>query len=150
MFTYRQLITDEQEAKLARTSKRLLAQYVLKDQSLTLQLIDNRSEEPIELPASAVTVLLDVLEAMASGQAITLIPEEAELTTVQVAELLHVSRPFLIKLLEEGQIPYHKVGTHRRIRVQDVLNYKQTIDQQREAVLDELVSDAQEHGMGYE
>ena len=79
-----------------------------------------------------------------------LIPEEGELTTVQAADLLHVSRPFLIKLLEEGRIPYRKVGKHRRIRMEDVMNYKRAIDRERESVLDELATDAQEQGMGYE
>lgn len=74
--------------------------------------------------------------------------ERGELTTVQAADILHVSRPFLIKLLEEGQIPYHKVGKHRRIQVEDVMNYKHSINQQREAVLDQLAADAQEQDMG--
>ena len=87
---------------------------------------------------------------MASGQGITIIPEDAELTTVQAADILHVSRPFLIKLLDEGQIPYRRVGKHRRIRMEDVMNYKWAIDQQREAVLDQLVADAQEQDMGYD
>jgi excisionase family DNA binding protein len=96
-----------------------------------------------------VTLLLDILGAMASGQGVTLISEDAELTTVQAADMLRVSRPFFIKLLEAGQIPYRKVGKHRRIRMEDVMNYKQAIDQQREAVLDQLVADAQEQEMGY-
>jgi excisionase family DNA binding protein len=93
---------------------------------------------------------MDILGAMASGQGITLIPENAELTTVQAADILNVSRPFLIRLLEEGAIPYRKVGKHRRIRAEDVMNYKQRIDEERETVLDQLVADAQEQNMGYE
>lgn len=81
---------------------------------------------------------------------LTIITEDAELTTVQAADILHVSRPFLIKLLEAGQIPYRRVGKHRRIRMEDVMDYKQAIDQEREAVLDWLVADAQEQDMGYD
>jgi excisionase family DNA binding protein len=150
MFIYRQLPPSEQESTIARTSKQLLSRYAREDQPLTLQVIDADHEEPIELPAGAVTLLLDILGAMASGQGVTLIPEDAELTTVQAADILHVSRPFLIKLLEEGQIPYRKVGKHRRIRVEDIMNYKRAIDQEREAVLDQLVADAQEQDMGYD
>lgn len=150
MFTYRQLPPSEREAVIARTSKQLLARYAHEDQSLTVQVMDADHDEPIELPAGAVTLLLDILGAMASGQGVTLIPEDAELTTVQAADILHVSRPFLIKLLEEGQIPYRKVGKHRRIRMEDVMNYKRAIDQQREAVLDQLVAEAQEQDMGYD
>lgn len=79
---------------------------------------------------------------------VILIPENAELTTVQAAELLHVSRPFLIGLLESRALPYRKVGRHRRIRMEDVMAYKERIDREREAVLDELVAEAQKHGMG--
>jgi excisionase family DNA binding protein len=86
---------------------------------------------------------------MAAGRGVTIIPENAELTTVQAAEILNVSRPFLIKLLENGTIPYHKVGTHRRVRMEDVMNYKEAIDREREAVLDQLVEEAQNLDMGY-
>ena len=112
--------------------------------------MDADHDEPIELPAGAVTLLLDILGAMASGQGVTLIPEDTELTTVQAADVLHVSRTFLIKLLEEGQIPYRRVGKHRRIRMEDVMSYKRAIDEQREAVLDQLVAEAQEQDMKYD
>jgi excisionase family DNA binding protein len=150
MFTYRQLPPSEREAVIARASKQLLARYAREDQSLTVQVMDADHDEPIELPAGAVTLLLDILGAMASGQGITIVPEDAELTTVQAADMLRVSRPFLIKLLEEGQIPYRRVGKHRRIRMEDVMNYKRAIDQQREAVLDQLVAEAQAQDMGYD
>ena len=150
MFTYRQLPPSEREAIIARTSRQLLARYAREDQPLTLRVIDADHDEPLELPAGAVTLLLDILGAMASGQGVTLIPEDAELTSVQAADILHVSRPFLIKLLEAGQIPYRRVGKHRRIRMEDIMNYKQAIDQEREAVRDRLVADAQEQDMGYD
>jgi excisionase family DNA binding protein len=111
--------------------------------------IDRGQEAPIELPAVAVDLLLDILGAMAAGQGVTIIPENAELTTVQAAGVLNVSRPFLIKLLEDNAIPHRKVGKHRRVRMEDVLAYKARIDRDREAVLDALVADAQEQGMGY-
>lgn len=150
MFIYRQLPPTERESVIARTSKQLLSRYAREDQPLTLRVIDADHDEPLELPAGAVTLLMDILGAMASGQGVTLIPEDAELTSVQAADILHVSRPFLIKLLEAGQIPYRRVGKHRRIRMEDVMNYKQAIDQEREAVLDRLVADAQEQDMGYD
>jgi len=75
--------------------------------------------------------------------------KHTELSTVQAAEVLNVSRPFLIKLLEEEKIPHRKVGKHRRIRMEDVMAYKSAIDQEREAVLDQLVAEAQEQDMGY-
>lgn len=151
MLTYRQLPPTEKESTIARTSKQLLSRYAREDQSLTLRVIDaEQGDEPIELPAGAVAMLMDILGAMAAGQGIMLIPENAELTTVQSAEILNVSRPFLIKLLEEGKIPYRKVGKHRRVRMEDVMNYKKAIDQEREAILEQLVADAQEQNMGYD
>ena len=102
------------------------------------------------MPAGAVALLMDILEAMAAGQGITVIPQNAELTTVQAAEVLNVSRPFLIKLLDQEKIPHRKVGRHRRVLMEDVMNYKAAIDAQREAVLDRLAAEAQEQGMGYD
>src|SRR5688572_12084833 len=106
MLAHRQLPPTEQESKIARNSGQLLARYAREDQSLTLRVIDAEREEPIELPAGAVALLMDILEAMAAGRGITIIPENAELTTVKASEILNVSRPYLIKLLEEGKIPY--------------------------------------------
>jgi excisionase family DNA binding protein len=138
-----------QEAALARSSGQSLARLISKNRPLTLKMTDADQEQSIELPSGAVLLLMDILEAMAAGRGITLIPENAELTTVQAADVLNVSRPFLIKLLEEKALPCRKVGAHRRIRMEDVMAYKARIDADREAVLDQLVAEAQEHDMGY-
>jgi excisionase family DNA binding protein len=92
---------------------------------------------------------MNILEAMAAGRGVTIIPENAELTTVQAADVLNVSRPFFIKLLENGAIPHRKVGKHRRVRMEDFMAYKERIDREREAVLDQLAAQAQEFDMGY-
>lgn len=146
---HRQLPPSAQDAAIARVSGQLLSRYVRQKRPLTLRVTDVDQERPIELPAGAVALLMEILEAMAAGRGVTLMPENAELTTVQAAEVLNVSRPFLIKLLDEGMIPYRKVGKHRRIRMEDVMAYKAAIDREREAVLDQLVSEAQEQDMGY-
>ena len=149
VLAHRQPPPSAQEAELARISGQHLARFAEKSHSLLLRVMDNDQEQPIELPAGAVAMLADILESMAAGRSVTIIPENAELTTVQAAEVLNVSRPFLIKLLDEGAIAYRKVGTHRRIRMEDVLVYKRWIDEEREAVLDQLVAEAQEQDMGY-
>jgi excisionase family DNA binding protein len=114
-----------------------------------LRVVTAKQEQPIELPAAAVAMLTDILAAMAAGRSVTLIPENAELTPVQAAEVLNVSHPFLIKLLDDGAIAYRKVGTQHRVRLEDVMAYKTQIDRERESILDQLVADAQEHDMGY-
>jgi excisionase family DNA binding protein len=146
---HRQPPPSVQEAALARSSGQSLARLISKNRPLTLKVTDSDQEQPIELPPGAVLLLLDILEAMAAGHGITLIPENAELTTVQAADVLNVSRPFLIKLLEEKALPCRKVGAHRRIRMEDVMAYKARNYADREAVLDQLVAEAQEHDMGY-
>lgn len=128
--SYRRLPSDEQDSKIARLSKQLLSRHTKADQPLTLKVIDAEPEEPIQLPAGAVAMLLDILAAMAAGQGITLIPDKAELTTGQAADVLNVSRPYLVKLLEDGEIPYRKVGKHRRVLREDVMSYKEASDRE--------------------
>ena len=145
---HRQLPPNARDAAIARDSGQVLCRYARSKASLKLRVADEKQAD-IELPAGAVALLVSILEAMATGRGVTIMPESAELTTVQAAEVLNVSRPFLIKLLEEEKIPYRKVGKHRRIRMEDVMTYKAAIDQEREAMLDQLVAEAQEQGMGY-
>lgn len=150
LLAHRQLPPSAQDAAMARVSGQVLSRYVRRKRPLTLRVREEGQEKPLELPAGAVAMLMEILEAMAAGRGVTLMPENAELTTVQAADVLNVSRPFLIKLLDENELPHRKVGKHRRIRVEDVMAYKSRIDREREAVLDQLAREAQEAGMGYE
>jgi excisionase family DNA binding protein len=134
---------------LARASGQRLSHYRDQNRSLSIRIVDAEQEQPLELPAGAVALLMDILETMASGRAVSIIPENAELTTVQTAAILNVSRPYLIKLLTDGLLPHRKVGKHRRILMEDVMTYKSRIDQEREAILDQLAAEAQENDMGY-
>jgi excisionase family DNA binding protein len=133
------------DARLAKASSRRLAPFA--NQNLSIRIAD--TEEAVELPAAAVRLLVDLLSAMAEGNAVTLIPVHAELTTQQAADLLGVSRPFLIKQLEENTIPFRKVGTHRRVLFRDLMAYKHETDRKRLEALDELAGQAQELEMGY-
>jgi excisionase family DNA binding protein len=106
-------------------------------------------KKQVLLPATAVRLLVEILTQMAEGNAVTLIPIHAELTTQQASDILGVSRPFLVKLLKDEQIPYRKVGTHRRIKYRDLMKYKHETDAKRLKALDELAAQAQELNMGY-
>jgi excisionase family DNA binding protein len=103
----------------------------------------------VALPAEALDALLEVLGQIASGCAVSVVAEDAELTTQQAADHLNVSRPFLIGLLDARAIPYRKVGTHRRVRMSDLLAFKERDDAGRRAVAEELAAEAQKHGLGY-
>lgn len=131
------------------TSKRLARFAKTKDQVQATFAIDNLPEERVEIPLSAFRLLMEILQQMANGNAVALIPKHAELTTQEAAEFLNVSRPFVIKLIEQNELPCKMVGTHRRILFSDLDAYKQRVDANRSAALDELAKQAQELNMGY-
>lgn len=105
--------------------------------------------EMIGIPGSAFEALRLVVDAMSKGQTVVLAPQEEELTSQQAADLLRVSRPHLVKLLEAGEIPFHRVGTHRRVRLEDVLAYRGKRSQDRREKLDELTQLSEDFDGGY-
>lgn len=131
------------DSRLAKESCRHLAAYAGQDVRLR---VSGGSNEVIDLPETAVSLLLTVLNEFAEGNAVSLMALRAELTTQQAADVLGVSRPFLVKELDGKRIPYRKVGTHRRILLADLLRYKEAMDTRRHEVLDELIAQSQEVG----
>ena len=107
------------------------------------------SGEAIPIPDSVFYVLERVAEVMARGDSITVVPVGQELTTQQAADILNVSRQYLVRLLDEGRIPFAKTGKHRRVRIEDVLTFKERRDRDRKAGLDELTRMSEEFG-GYD
>lgn len=103
----------------------------------------------ITLPRQAFELLLELLGQMANGNAVTIVPVHAELTTQQAAEMLNVSRPFLVELLEAGKIPHRKVGTHRRVLAKDLLAYRERDRAARKEALRALTEEAEALGLGY-
>ncbi len=144
------VVPTEAETLLARESGRALAPHCKGRRDLKVRIVDNgRETETIALPRAAVRLLLDILAQMAEGNAVTLVPVHAELTTQQSADILNVSRPYLVGLLEQGTIPYRKVGSHRRILFKDLTAYKRKLDAQRTDALERLAEQAQELKLGY-
>jgi len=124
-----------QEAQQAQTAMRALS---------TGQL------ELSQLPDIARQLLSRILDETARGRALSVVPVETALTTTQAAEYLNVSRPYLVRLLREGKLPFHRIGTHRRLRLSDLRAYKERQEEESYAALAELQAQAQELNMGYE
>ena len=139
-----------QEAEEAKITSRALSKYAHNERLHLKIASDNNESDDLIVPGYAINLLLDILTEMSKGNAITVMPIHAELSTQETAELLNVSRPHLVDLLEQGKIPFRKVGTHRRVLAKDVFDYKQRIDSDRFKALDELAAQAQEMSMGYE
>ncbi len=150
--TNKPFIPTEADALLSEQSSRILAAHLApagSNQKLKV-VEDDGTEQDVTIPAAAYHLLVDVLSQMAQGNAVTLIPIHAELSTQEAADILNVSRPFVVKLIESGEIPCSRVGRHRRIRFADLMRYKQEIDERRMQALDELAQQAQELNMGYD
>ena len=141
---------SEADAVLARESSRLLATRKLNRRtSACIRFVDDGEGETVSVPTSALRLFLHLLTEMSQGHSVTLVPTHAELTTQQAADILNVSRPYLVKLLDEGKIPSRAVGKYRRVRFDDLMAYKRKDDDARAKILDQLTAEAQELGMGY-
>jgi excisionase family DNA binding protein len=137
------------ESQQAQEALRLLSS-VKQRGPRSFQVAKNKKENvAVTVPKEAFDLFLEILGHLANGTAVSIVPVHAELTTQQAADMLNVSRPFLVKLLESGAIPHRKVGAHRRVLMSDLMSYKQAEDEKRKSVLDELSAEAQRHGLGY-
>lgn len=145
-------LPEEVEVRAAIHGRRELAAYLATDfETQRIQIFDAKNKaHQIELPTSALRVLVEILSELADGNAVKVVPVHAELTTQEAADLLNVSRPHLVKLLETGELPYHKTGKHRRVRFDQLMDYKALRQQASETAMAELAKQARELRMGYE
>lgn len=137
------ILPTKEDTALAREASRAIARY--KPAELRVK-VDGTE---LVLPRAATKLIHHLLTEMALGNAVTLIPIHAELTTQEAADFLNVSRPHLIRQLEQGKIPFHMVGTHRRIRFEDLERFKIESERKRLEVMDELAAESQKLRMGY-
>ncbi|NWA62034.1 helix-turn-helix domain-containing protein [Pantoea sp. B9002] len=134
------------EIEAALRGQRELATYLStkqETQKISIQDAHNETHQ-IELPTSALTLLMAVLGELAVGNAVQVVPVHAELTTQEAANILNVSRPHLVKLLEQGQLPYHKTGRHRRVLFADLMQFKDKRAQESNDAMQELADQGQD------
>lgn len=142
------MFTEQDRAVLIETSKslsRLPSHGKVKLEADT----GNADCRTFVLPTAAVRLLTDMLMHLGNGRGVEIMPSDAELTTQAAADVLNVSRPYLIRLLEAGKIPFHMAGTHRRIWLTDLSAYRISRDDRSRRTLEDLAQDAQELGLGY-
>jgi excisionase family DNA binding protein len=138
---------SEQAQEAIRALSKILRRK--SSRAIRVQPEGGKEEVSVTVPREAFELFLDILAQMANGNAVSIVPVHAELTTQQAADMLNVSRPFLVNLLDEGKIPFRLVGTHRRVKVADLVAYKEKDAAHRKSVLDELTAEAQRHELGY-
>jgi excisionase family DNA binding protein len=140
-------VPSENDTQKAKDFSRTLAREIAPESRVTIQREDHG--EAIEIPPTVFNVLMKVLAVMSEGKAFSLIPMDQELTTQEAADILNVSRPYLNKILDLGEIPHRKVGRNRRIKFNDLLEYKRLQENNSKIALQELADEAQELDMGY-
>ena len=141
---------SSREASIAKASARALADKLADCPDKVAIRLAEDERDVIELPFVAVRLLIDLLDEMSKGNAVSLIPMNAELTTQQAADVLNVSRGFIVKLLDNREIPYRMVGTHRRVMLNDLKTYEERTKRARLKALDQLTEESQTLGIGYE
>lgn len=145
--------TTKEDQKIALSSLQgfqVVSQRIksLRNQGVKIKI--QETGEFITIPKKALILLSAIIQNMAEGKTISIVPSNSEVSTQQAADMLNVSRPHLVKLLETKKIPFKKTGSHRRILLKDILEYKEQLAKQREAQLDFLSNQAQDLNLGYE
>jgi excisionase family DNA binding protein len=141
------LLPDPAERLAAEKLGQVLAARLAQDESFKVILSNDESGIQYDLPVTAAKLLVKILSEIAKGNAVAVVGLKPELTAKEAAELLGISHPRLIKLLESGQLPFYEVSTHHRIRLADVLAYRRRSLGERKAILREMAALNQKMGL---
>jgi excisionase family DNA binding protein len=147
-------LEKEEDVELAKAAQRCIVSALDHSRAVNIAILEDGvgriEDSPIlKLPPNVLRLFADMLGTLAQGHAVAIMPKEMDISTQEAAMFLNVSRPYLVRMLEEGKIPHHKVGTHRRIRFDDVVAYKERRKKASHDALQELVDQAQELDLGY-
>jgi excisionase family DNA binding protein len=138
---------SDDDVRLARHATSTLHRALERSESVSLTVSRAGGEETLEIPEAALDLLAEVLDELAKGHAVTVTTVDAEVSTQKAADLLNVSRPYLVELLEAGKIRFRKVGSHRRIRLSDVVEYRTRMDAEADRAFAELAEHSQRLGL---
>ncbi|MGA7779308.1 MAG: helix-turn-helix domain-containing protein [Paraburkholderia sp.] len=142
-------LTDR-ELEMARVAQRCIMEALDHSRAAAITLTTDKGEHPsVDVPPAALKLIGQLLGAMSEGRSITIMPANREFTTVEAAHFLNVSRPFVIKEIEEGRLQHRMVGTHRRIAFDDLVEYANKMREKQAAALDRLADNARELGLDY-
>lgn len=139
-----------EEAEMARLAQRFIVESLDHSRAATITLTSESGDAPsISVPTKTLRFIADLLGALSERQPIALVPPRHELSTVEAAHILNVSRPFVIKEIEEGRLPHRKVGSHRRIAFEDLMRYAGAMHAGQKEALQRLADNAAELGLDY-
>jgi len=140
----------KRDMEMAKIAERVLMASLDHSRAASIVLTTESGEKPsVDVPPQALRLIGELLRALSEGQAVAVIPENRELTTIEAAHYLNVSRPFVIKEIDNGRLPCRKVGTHRRILFSDLLAYKTSMNSSRREALNRMAENAHELGLDY-
>ena len=139
-----------EEVEMARAAQRCIMEALDHSRAAAITLTTTDGTHPtVELPPAALKLIGQLLGALSEGRAVTIIPSKQEFSTVEAANFLNVSRPFVIKEIEEGRLPHRKVGTHRRVAFEDLVVYAREMRKRQEGALERMADNARELGLDY-
>ena len=138
------------DVEMARVAQRCIMEALDHSRAAAITLTTDNGEHPtVQVPPAALKLIGQLLGAMSEGRSVTLLPAGQELTTVEAANFLNVSRPFVIKEIEAGRLRHRMVGTHRRIAFEDLITYARSMRQQQDSALERMADNAHELGLDY-